>query len=175
TEWKSVVARDQGPQPHRAIWQLVTTLLPLAAMFFVMYQSLVLPYWVTLLLALPTAGFLVRTFIVMHDCSHGSFFDSRRANDIIGFITGVLTVTPFAQWRRDHAIHHASSGDLDRRGHGDIDTLTVREYLARSRWGRLRYRLYRNPLVLFGLGPIDLIVMQPFQVRAADATGRQLA
>ena len=173
TEWKSVVARYQGPKPHRAIWQLVTTLLPLAAMFFVMYQSLVLPYWVTLLLALPTAGFLVRTFIVMHDCSHGSFFDSRRANDIIGFITGVLTVTPFAQWRRDHAIHHASSGDLDRRGHGDIDTLTVREYLARSRWGRLRYRLYRHPFVLFGLGPLDLIVRQRFQPRTADANSRQ--
>src|SRR5207247_155938 len=98
-----------------AILQLVTTLLPLGGMFFLMYQSLALPYIVTLLLAIPAAGFLVRTFIVMHDCSHGSFLPWRRANDLIGYVTGVLTFTPFSQWRRDHAIHHASSGDLDRR------------------------------------------------------------
>jgi omega-6 fatty acid desaturase (delta-12 desaturase) len=96
-----------------------------------MYESLRFPYWVTLLLALPTSGFLVRTFILMHDCSHGSFTPSQRVNEVVGFVTGVLTLTPFGQWRRDHALHHAGSGDLDRRGHGDIMTLTVDEYTCR--------------------------------------------
>jgi omega-6 fatty acid desaturase (delta-12 desaturase) len=125
-----------------------------------MYFALGVSYWLTLLLAIPTAGFLVRTFIIMHDCSHGSFMPSKRANEIIGFVTGVLTLTPFAQWRRDHALHHASSGDLARRGHGDILTLTVEEYLARDRWGRLKYRLYRHPFVLFGLGPVYMVISQ---------------
>jgi omega-6 fatty acid desaturase (delta-12 desaturase) len=130
---------------------------------------------VTLLLALPTAGLLVRTFIFMHDCAHGSFFPSRRANDIVGFITGVLTLTPFAQWRRDHALHHASAGDLDRRGHGDVPTLTVREYLARSRWGRLRYRLFRHPAVFFLLGPLQMLVGQRLPPRGGAAGQRQSA
>ncbi len=135
-----------------------------------MYWSLAHSYALTLLLALPTAGFLVRTFIIMHDCAHGSFVPTRPANEIIGFITGVLTLTPFAQWRRDHALHHASSGDLDRRGHGDILTLTVDEYLRRSPWGRLKYRLYRHPFVLFGLGPFYLVVSQRWR-SGGHATG----
>jgi omega-6 fatty acid desaturase (delta-12 desaturase) len=94
----------------------------------------------------------------MHDCAHGSFFPSRRANEIVGWITGVITLTPFAQWQHGHALHHASSGDLDRRGHGDVDTLTVREYLARSRWGRFKYRIVRNPFILFGIGPIHFAI-----------------
>jgi omega-6 fatty acid desaturase (delta-12 desaturase) len=94
----------------------------------------------------------------MHDCAHGSFFRSRRANTIVGWITGVLTVTPFAQWRHDHAVHHASSGDLARRGTGDVDTLTVREYASRSRWGRFKYRIVRNPFILFGIGPIHFMI-----------------
>jgi omega-6 fatty acid desaturase (delta-12 desaturase) len=175
SEWKSVVARYQRSSVGHAIWQLVTTLVPLAAAFYLMYQSLALPYVVTLLLAVPTAGFLVRTFIVMHDCAHGSFLPWRRVNDAIGFITGVLTFTPFVQWRRDHAIHHASSGDLDRRGHGDVTTLTVHEYLSRSTWGRLKYRLYRHPFVLFGLGPIDLLIGQRLTSRAKHAKDRQTA
>jgi acyl-lipid omega-6 desaturase (Delta-12 desaturase) len=159
-EWQAVVARYERPDTRRAVMQLLTTLLPLTATLYVMYRSLALPYWVTLLLAMPAAGLLVRTFIIMHDCAHRSFLRWPRANDIVGVITGVLTLTPFARWRRDHARHHASSGDLDRRGHGDIDTLTVREYLARSRWGRLRYRLFRHPAVLIGLGPLHLILLQ---------------
>jgi omega-6 fatty acid desaturase (delta-12 desaturase) len=127
-------------------------------MMVAMYWSLALPYWVTLLLALPAAGLLVRTFIIMHDCAHGSFFRSKRANSIVGWITGVLTLTPFAQWRHSHALHHASSGDLARRGNGDVDTLTVREYTSRSRWGRFRYRLRRNPFILFGIGPLYFII-----------------
>src|SRR4029079_8073860 len=158
TEWRAVVARYQGSDVSRSIMQMVTTLLPLAAMLYVMSLSLALPYWITLLLAFPTAGLLVRTFIIMHDCAHGSFFPSRRANEVVGFITGVFTLTAFSAWRHSHALHHASSGDLDRRGHGDVDTITVSEYLALSRGARFKYRLFRNPFVLFGIGPIFFMI-----------------
>ena len=154
----------------KGVTQLSTTLIPFAALLTAMYWSLDWSYLLTLALAIPTAGFLVRTFILMHDCAHGSFLPSKRANEIVGFITGVLTMTPFAQWRRDHALHHASSGDLDRRGHGDIITLTIEEYLARDRWGRLKYRLYRNPLILFGFGPLYLLVSQRWR-SPGEATG----
>jgi omega-6 fatty acid desaturase (delta-12 desaturase) len=158
TEWRNIVARYQGSDISRSIVQMLTTLVPLAAMLYVMYLSLALPYWTTLLLALPAAGLLVRTFIIMHDCAHGSFFSSRRANEIVGWITGVLTLTAFSAWRHSHALHHASSGDLDRRGHGDVDTITVTEYLALSRRARFKYRLFRNPFVLFGIGPIFFMI-----------------
>ena len=158
--WQSTTAPYRASSTARAIVQLLTTLLPLAALVAVMYAMLDVSYWITLALAVPAAGFLVRTFIIMHDCGHGSFVPSRRANEVIGFLTGAITLTPFAQWRRDHALHHASSGDLDRRGHGDVMTLTVEEYLARSRWGRLKYRLYRHPITLFVLGPIFLLFVR---------------
>jgi len=173
TDWRSIVSRYQRSNPARAVTQLATTLIPLAAVFYLMFRSLSLPYWATLILALPAGGLLVRTFIIMHDCAHGSFLPSKRANGIIGWITGVLTLTPFAQWRHDHALHHASSGDLDRRGHGDVDTLTVREYTALSRRGRLRYRLIRNPLVLFGLGPIHFVLMNRIPPKGGAAARRQ--
>ena len=158
--WQTTTAPYRVSSTARAALQLGTTLLPLGALVVAMYAMLDVSYWVTLALAFPAAGFLVRTFIIMHDCGHGSFVSSRRANEIIGFLTGAITLTPFAQWRRDHALHHASSGDLDRRGHGDVLTLTVDEYLARSRWGRLKYRLYRNPITLFVLGPIFLLFVR---------------
>jgi len=116
-----------------------------------------------LLLAVPAAGLLLRTFIIMHDCGHGSFFRSRRWNDAVGFLTGLLTLTPYTQWRHDHAIHHATSGNLEKRGYGDITTLTVEEYVALSWWGRFRYRMYRNPLVMFGLGPIWFAIRNRWQ------------
>src|SRR5262245_7237031 len=109
--------------------------------------------WATPFIAVPAAGFLLRLFMIQHDCGHGTFFARRQANDWVGRIIGVLTLTPYDCWRRTHAIHHATAGNLDRRGIGDVDTLTVREYRARSRWGRLTYRLYRHPLVMFGIGP----------------------
>ncbi len=158
--WRQIVARYQEPTLRRSVAQLCTTLIPLAATFVAMYLLSRISYWLALPLAVVAAGFLVRSFIIMHDCGHGSFFKSRRANDIVGYITGVLTLTPYVQWRRDHAIHHATSGHLEERGFGDIHTLTVREYLALSRWGRIKYRAYRNPLVLLGLGPIWLVVRQ---------------
>ena len=117
-------------------------------------------WWLSLLLAIPAAGFLVRLFMIQHDCGHGSFFRHRMANDWVGRVIGVLTLTPYDFWRRTHAIHHATSGHLERRGIGDVDTLTVREYLSRSFWGRLCYRAYRNPLVMFGLGPAYLFILQ---------------
>jgi acyl-lipid omega-6 desaturase (Delta-12 desaturase) len=165
-------ARYRTSATAAGVIQLVTTLLPLAGLLTAMYWTLDRSYLITLALAIPTAGFLVRTFILMHDCAHGSFLPSKRANEIIGFITGVITLTPFAQWRREHALHHASSGDLSRRGHGDIITLTIDEYLARDRWGRLKYRLYRNPLVLFGLGPLHMAVLQRWRTEGV-ATGRK--
>ncbi len=158
--WRQIVARYQEPTLRRSVAQLCTTLIPLAATFVAMYLLSRISYWLALPLAVVAAGFLVRSFIIMHDCGHGSFFKSRRANDIVGYLTGVLTLTPYVQWRRDHAIHHATSGHLEERGFGDIHTLTVREYLALSRWGRIKYRAYRNPLVLLGLGPIWLVVRQ---------------
>jgi omega-6 fatty acid desaturase (delta-12 desaturase) len=111
-------------------------------------------------LAIAAGGFLVRLFAIQHDCSHGAFFRHRLANDWIGRVAGVLTFTPYGVWRHAHATHHATTGNLDRRGLGDVDTLTVEEYRSRSFWGRLRYRLYRHPLVMFGIGPAYLFILQ---------------
>ena len=158
--WRAVVARYQKADVRRSVTQLFTTLVPLAAMLYVMYISLAWSYWLTLALAVPTAGFMVRTFIIMHDCGHGSFLPSQQLNNLVGWVTGVLTATPSGEWRHEHAIHHATAGDLDRRGHGDIATLTVAEYLARSPWGRLRYRLYRNPVLMLAVGPAYLLIGQ---------------
>jgi len=125
-----------------------------------MWATLDIGYWLSLPLAVPAAGFLVRLFMIQHDCGHGAFFLRRGTNDWVGRVLGVLTFTPYDFWRRTHALHHSTSGNLDRRGIGDIDTLTVREYRARSRWGRLRYRIYRHPLVMFGVGPAYLFFVQ---------------
>ncbi len=152
------MARYQVPSVRRAVWQLVTTILPLIGVFALMYWSLRVSYWLTLALAIPAAGLAIRTFIIMHDCGHGSFLPSRHWNDIVGWVTGVLTAVPYSHWRREHAIHHATSGHLEERGTGDISTLTVKEYLGLSRWRRLRYRLYRNPLTLLGFGPAYLFI-----------------
>jgi omega-6 fatty acid desaturase (delta-12 desaturase) len=125
-----------------------------------MWLALDVGYWLCLLLAIPAAGFLVRLFMIQHDCGHGAFFPHRLANDWVGRVIGVLTLTPYDYWRRTHAIHHATSGKLERRGIGDIETLTVREYLALPWHQRLRYRLYRHPAVMFGVGPAYLFLLQ---------------
>ena len=133
---------------------------------------------VSILLALAiapvTAGLLVRTFIMMHDCAHGSLFESRRINDLVGYVTGVLTLTPFDQWRRDHALHHASSGDLDRRGHGDVPTITVREYKAKPPKAQFTYRLIRHPASLMFVGPIHLMVGQRLRSRSKATKDKQI-
>jgi omega-6 fatty acid desaturase (delta-12 desaturase) len=152
--WTQILSRYREPNRTRSVVELTITALPLAALWALAWFVYSLGWWwASLLIAIPAAGFLVRLFMIQHDCSHGAFFRRKWANDWVGRVVGVLTLTPFDFWRRTHALHHATSGNLDRRGIGDVDTLTVREYYALSRWGRLRYRLYRNPIVLFGLGP----------------------
>src|SRR5262249_30230672 len=144
-DWRRAVEPFTGPNARLASFQLVTTLSLLIVAVSTIHFALRWSMFGAAVLAVPAAGLLVRTFVLMHDCAHGSFFASRAANDTVGFITGVLTLTPFVQWRRDHALHHASSGDLDRRGHGDVPTLTVREYRAKSTRARLAYRILRHP------------------------------
>jgi acyl-lipid omega-6 desaturase (Delta-12 desaturase) len=151
--WQDLVKKYQVPDGWRSVWQIVNSVVPYIATWYLMYRSLSVSYWLTLLLAPLAAGFMTRIFIILHDCGHGSFFNSSKANHAVGSVCGVLAHTPYFQWTREHAIHHASSGDLSRRGVGDVDTLTVKEYLALSKLGRLKYRLYRNPLVMLGVGP----------------------
>lgn len=158
--WKEIVAKYQKPSTPRALWQLLNTFVPLAAIWYLMYLSLAISWWLLVPLALLAGAFLVRVFIIFHDCGHGSYFKSRAANDIVGFITGLLTFTPFYQWRWDHALHHATSGHLDKRGTGDLWTLTVQEYLESSRWKRFAYRLARNPILLFVVAPVFVLLIK---------------
>ena len=158
--WKEIVARYQKPSVGRGVWQVANTLIPYAGLWYLMYLSMTVSYWLVLPLAILAAGFVVRTFIIHHDCGHSSFFKSRAANDVVGFLTGVLTLTPYFHWRWEHALHHSTSGDLDRRGTGDVWTLTVQEYLESSRWRRFAYRLARNPFVLFVIAPLFLFVIR---------------
>ena len=155
-----LLARYRAPSVTRSVTELAITAVPLVLIWALMWATLGISYWLCLLLAIPAAGLLVRLFMIQHDCGHGAFFRHRLANDWVGRVIGVLTLTPYDFWRSTHAIHHSTSGNLDRRGTGDIDTLTVREYLARSRLGRLRYRVYRHPLVMFGIGPAYLFLVQ---------------
>ena len=142
-----------GADTARSVIQLLTSVVPFFVLWYAMLRSLDIGYWLTFLLVFPTAGFLLRLFVIQHDCGHGSFFKSRGARDGLGFCIGVLTLVPYEYWRRTHAYHHANSGNLDFRGFGDIDTLTVREYRALTPVNRFAYRLYRHPLVLFLIGP----------------------
>jgi acyl-lipid omega-6 desaturase (Delta-12 desaturase) len=158
--WKEIVAKYQRPALWRGLWQVTNTLVPYAGLWALMYLTRGISNWLTAALALLAAGFLVRVFIIFHDCGHGSFFKSRKANDTLGFITGVLSLTPYHHWRWEHALHHATSGDLDRRGTGDVWTMTVQEYLEASRWKRFAYRLTRNPLILFVLAPLFVFAIK---------------
>jgi len=147
------LSRYREPHHYRSIFEIAVTLVPFAALWALAWAAVHFGYGeLSFLLGIPAAGFLVRLFMIQHDCGHGSFFRYRLANDWVGRFLGVLTLTPYDDWRRAHAIHHANSGHLDRRGVGDIDTLTVREFRALAFWGRARYRLYRHPLIMFGLG-----------------------
>lgn len=159
--WTRILNRYRAPNGARSLVELAITFVPLAALWVAMWAALhFVGYWLALLIAVPAAGFLVRLFMIQHDCGHGAFFPHKQVNDWTGRVIGVLTMTPYDFWRRTHSMHHATSGNLDRRGMGDIDTLTVREYLARSVWGRLAYRVYRHPLVMFGIGPAYLFLLQ---------------
>lgn len=156
-------ALDVYAQPNlgRSLLDIATSVVPYVALSVLMYMTLSVSSVLAFALAVPTAGFLVRTFVVFHDCAHGSFMPSKRANAHVGRLLGLVVLSPFRRWRHDHAIHHATSGDLDRRGVGDLPTITVREYRARSWQGRVGYRVVRNPLVMFGLGPVIAMMIGP--------------
>ncbi|MBP2000187.1 omega-6 fatty acid desaturase (delta-12 desaturase) [Paenibacillus shirakamiensis] len=159
TRWKKELGLHTKANVKKSIWQLINTLVPFVLLWVLAYMSLSVSIWISLALAIPAAGFVVRTFIIFHDCCHLSFFSKKKTNAIVGTITGILTFFPYEQWKNEHSIHHATSGNLNLRGTGDIWTLTTDEYIALSPWRRLGYRLYRNPLVLFGLGPIFIFLV----------------
>ena len=157
--WQKIVSAYSKPDLRKSIWQLINTLVPFFALFYFTMRSVEISIWLTLPLSILTAGFLVRSFIIFHDCGHGSFFKSQRANDLIGVFTGLLAFTPYQRWKHEHAIHHATSGDLDRRGVGDVYTMTVQEYLASPWWKRLGYRVMRNPFAMFVIGPTLVFII----------------
>ena len=151
--WQPIVAKYAKPDMRRSLVMLANTLIPYFVLWGLMIWSIQYSYWITLALSVFAAGFLMRTFIIFHDCGHGSFFKSKKANDWVGRITGFLNFTPYYRWKHDHAIHHATAGDLDRRGTGDVYTMTVQEYLAAPWWMKIGYRIMRNPFFLFGSRP----------------------
>jgi omega-6 fatty acid desaturase (delta-12 desaturase) len=159
-DWLEVLSRYREPDPWRSALEILVTFAPLAGLWLLAWAALSVSYWLTLAFTVPAAIFLVRMFLIQHDCGHGTFFRRKRMNDWVGRVIGVFTLTPYDVWRRSHAIHHASSGNLDKRGVGDIDTLTVKEYRALSPLRRLLYRIYRSPFVLFGIGPSYLFLLQ---------------
>jgi omega-6 fatty acid desaturase (delta-12 desaturase) len=159
--WRQSIAEHERPSLPHSLLDLATSVLPYLALTVAMYLSLEVSVWITLVLAIPAAGFLLRTFIVFHDCAHGSFLATKRGNLWLGRLTGLLVFQPFANWRHNHAVHHGTAGDLDRRGTGDVPTLTVAEYAERGWKQRLGYRLFRNPVVMFGLGPIWSLMIGP--------------
>ena len=159
-EWLSILARYREPSTRRSLFELAATLAPFVALWVLAWMALSISPWLALALAMLNGAFLVRIFIIQHDCGHGAFLANRKAQDWVGRVLGVLTLTPYAVWRRTHSIHHAHHGNLDERGIGDVTTLTLEEYRARSAFGRFMYRLYRHPLVLFVLGPSYLFILQ---------------
>ncbi len=158
--WLKTLAKYREPNQFRSILELAITAGPFIALWVAAWWSLSISYWLTLALCIPAAGFLVRLFLIQHDCGHGAFFSNRAANNWVGRILGIVTFTPYEVWRRDHALHHSSSGNLDNRGFGDILTLTVDEYMAKTPMQRLAYRMYRHPIVMFGIGPAYVYLLR---------------
>lgn len=158
-EWMEIISRYNRPDNLKSWWQIINSVVAYLLMWILMIWSLRVSYWLTLALTILAAGFLVRTFIIFHDCGHGSFFRSGRMNTIIGVITGLLVFTPYHRWHRDHHIHHQTVGNLEKRGTGDVMTVTVAEYESMSGWRRFIYRLYRHPLFLLGIAPLLLFVV----------------
>ncbi|WP_322865168.1 fatty acid desaturase [Aquicoccus sp. G2-2] len=159
-EWVAILSKYREPSSLRSCFELAVTVGPFLALWFLAWWSLSISYWLTLMISLCNAAFLLRLFAIQHDCGHGAFFHNRTVSDWLGRVIGVLTLTPYDVWRRSHSIHHSSSGNLGRRGIGDVHTLTVAEYRALKPFNRLIYRLYRHPAVLFGLGPGYLFFLQ---------------
>lgn len=152
--WRKSLAPYEKSNTKYSVWQLINTLVPFFGLWYLAYLSLSVSYWLTIPIMVLAGGFLVRTFIIFHDCCHRSFFKNRKANTIVGNITGIMTLCSYDQWRYSHSMHHATNGNLDKRGTGDIWTLTVNEYLALSPLRRWVYRMYRNPMIMFTIGPI---------------------
>ncbi|MCO6177101.1 fatty acid desaturase [Ciceribacter sp. RN22] len=170
--WLKTLSRYRQPRARRSVFELLVTIVPFAIFWFLAYFSISRGLWLGLIFVVPAAAFLLRLFMIQHDCGHGSFFARRGIDDWVGRLLGVLTLTPYDYWRRAHAAHHASAGNLDERGVGDITTLTVAEYRSLSRMGRLGYNLYRHPLVMFGIGPAWLFLFKqrlPFGMMRSGA------
>jgi omega-6 fatty acid desaturase (delta-12 desaturase) len=162
-EWIEIVSKYNNPDPVKSWWQVINSLGPYIILWIVMIEMLKITYWLTLLLSVFAAGFMVRIFIIFHDCGHGSFFKSKRLNKVIGIITGLIVFTPYHKWHHEHHIHHQTVGNLDKRGIGDVKTLTVNEYLKLSKRQQFYYRFYRNPIFLFGVAPIlSFTIVQRF-------------
>jgi len=159
--WRETLAPYAQPRISRSLLDVLTSVVPYVGLFVAMYLSLEVSYWLTLALALPASGFLLRTYIIFHDCAHGSFLPSKRANAWLGKALGLMAYHAFYPWRHSHAVHHASAGDLDRRGIGDLPTMTIAEYRAAPLGKRVVYRLFRAPLVMFTIGPFFALVIQP--------------
>lgn len=157
--FRAKLAKYRVSDTRKSVWQLVNTLVPFLAVYVLALLSLQWSYWITLGLSVPAGLLLIRIFVIQHDCGHGSFFKSKKANDMVGFWLGIMVMTPYYTWRWSHAQHHAASGDLDRRGHGDIPTVTIKEYQAMTWWQKLGYRVYRNPIVTFIIVPIILFAL----------------
>lgn len=176
SDWYWITAKYRKPIFGKALWQLINTLVPYSLLWIAMVYAVErqLFYGITFVMMLVAAGLLVRIFILFHDCCHGSFFASRRANSVLGYVAGVLTFTSFEDWKYAHGLHHATAGNLERRGVGDIWTMTTEEYLAASRFKRIRYRIYRNPFILLGPGSILLFLfIQRFPTKGAGQRERK--
>ena len=167
--WRKLVARYQQPDLRISIWQVVNSFGGLFISLILMYFSLRIGYWLTLLLAVPAAGFVVRIFIIQHDCGHGSFFKSRRANDLVGMACSIFTFLPYKFWRKSHAVHHAHHAELEERGIGDMWTLTVAEYIAAPWWKKAIYRVFRNPFFLFVIAPtVNFVILARLPIGGED-------
>jgi omega-6 fatty acid desaturase (delta-12 desaturase) len=158
-EWMEIIRRYNKPDPLKSWWQVVNSIGPYIILWILMVKSIEISYWLTLLLSVFAAGFMVRIFIIFHDCGHGSFFKSKQLNRLVGIITGLIVFTPYNKWHHEHKIHHQTVGNLDKRGIGDVMTLTVEEYQKLSKWKKIYYRIYRNPVVLFGIAPIIIFTI----------------
>lgn len=158
-EWMDIIRRYNKPDPLKSWWQVINSVGPYVILWILMIKSLEISYWITLFLSVFAAGFMVRIFIIFHDCGHGSFFKSKVLSRIVGVITGLIVFTPYNKWHYEHKVHHQTVGNLDKRGVGDVMTLTVDEYKKLSKWKKLYYRIYRSPIVLFGIAPIIIFTI----------------
>jgi omega-6 fatty acid desaturase (delta-12 desaturase) len=172
--WQSIISRYNSPKISTSILQIITSFVPYAALWVLMILSLKVSPWLTLALSIPAAGFMIRIFIIFHDCGHGSFTRSKKANRIIGIIAGILTFTPYDRWTDSHRIHHATVGNLDKRGVGDVWTLTVEEYLALPKWKQTFYRIFRNPVVMLGIGAVLMFLITNRLTRKSNTRKQKL-